>query len=102
MPHLSVGRPLLERHTQLLESFARLLHIVDSDRDVPKSFPGLGVATGVTLEVGVIFSAVVVRELQNTCDVNCQDRCLVEKKDAAPSREKRLFSFSSAVKFPSP
>ena len=53
VPHLSIARPLLELHTQLIEALARLLNVVDGDRDVSKPTPRVGVPVGVPLEVGV-------------------------------------------------
>ena len=68
MPHLSIARPLLELNTQLIEALARLLNVVDGDRDVSEPTPRIGVPIGISLEVGVRFGAVVVGELEGACE----------------------------------
>ena len=65
MPHLPVLRPLLKVDAQLLEARARLLDVVDRDREVAEAAARLGVAVRVALEVGVGLGAVVVGELED-------------------------------------
>ena len=67
MPHLPIAWPLLELHTEPIEALARLLDVVDGDRDVSESTTRFGVSISVSLEVGVRFGAVVVGKLEDAC-----------------------------------
>lgn len=77
MPHLSIARPLLELHTQLIEALTRLLNVVDGDRDVPEPAARIGVPISVSLEVRVGFGAVVVGELEDACETGVSGGDLV-------------------------
>jgi len=62
MLHFSIAWPLPELHAELIEALARLLNVVDGDRDVSEPTAGIGVSISVPLEVGVRFGPVVVGE----------------------------------------
>ena len=55
--HLAVSGPLLEVHTELLETGASLLDVRDGNSNVAEAASGLGVAGGVALELGVALGA---------------------------------------------
>jgi len=63
--HLSIVGLLLERNTQLFQSVAGRGDIIDGDGDVAVSPAWVTVTVGV-LEAWVVFSSVVVRQLENT------------------------------------
>lgn len=67
MPHLSIAGPLLELHTKLVETLARLLNVVNGDRDMSEPAARISVSISIPLEVGVRFGAVVVGELEYAC-----------------------------------
>jgi len=67
MLHFSIAWPLPKLHAELIEALARLLNVVDGDRDVSEPTAGIGVSISVALEVGVRFGAVVVGELEDAC-----------------------------------
>jgi len=53
MLQLSILRPLLELYTQLVEALARLLNVVDGDRDMSEPTARVGVPIRVSLEIGI-------------------------------------------------
>lgn len=65
MPHPPVRQLLLERHPEFLEPIARGLHVGNRDGNVSKP-AGILVAVVVSDEVGVVLSAVVMRQLDDT------------------------------------
>lgn len=65
MFHSAVRQLLLERNSEPLESFASLIDVINSDRDVTKAPSRFRVPTSISLEVGIGFRSVVVRELQD-------------------------------------
>lgn len=67
MPHLAIGRLLLEVDPEVLEAFASGLDVIHCDGDVAEAAAGIAVAGGVTSEVGVGFGAMVVCQLEYTC-----------------------------------
>jgi len=107
MLHFSIAWPLPKLHAELIEALARLLNVVDGDRDVSEPTAGIGVSISVALEVGVRFGAVVVGELEDACfDFRFSVRGWFKvsvtfrhgrKGMNQPSRAKREASFSSLV-----
>jgi len=66
MPHLPFTGPLLELHAELIEALARLLNVIDGDRDVSEPTARFGVSISIPLEARVRFGAVVVGELEDS------------------------------------
>lgn len=68
MAHTSLGQFLLERIAGVLKALAGGFNVVYGDREVTKAAVGLGVAINHAV-VGIILSAVVVSELQDSVTV---------------------------------
>jgi len=63
--HLAIVGLLLERNTELFQSVTGLVDIVDGDGDMAES-PAWVAVTVRVLEARVVFSSMVVRQLENT------------------------------------
>lgn len=65
VPHFTIGWSFLELDTKFVESLTSLLDIVDANGDMTESSTRIRVSIGVSLEIGVRFSPVVVCELEH-------------------------------------
>ena len=104
MSHFTIGWSFLELDTKFVESFTSLLDIVDANGDMTESSTWIRVSIGVSLEVGVRFSTVVVCELEyaffffvfRLFEEGDKKRKNKKKKNR-PSRENLEAVFSSGV-----
>jgi hypothetical protein len=67
VPHLPVGKTFLERDVESLKPLAGLANVVNCNGDMSESSTRLRVSAGVSLEIGVVLSAVIVSKLQDAC-----------------------------------
>lgn len=65
MPHFTIGETLLERNAQAFKARTCLFDVLHGNCDVAEPSAGVSVAAGVTLEVRVGFSAMVVSKLKD-------------------------------------
>lgn len=61
MSHLAVLRPLLEFYSELFEACTGLLHIVNRNSDMSKTFARFFITTCVTFELIIVLGAMVMR-----------------------------------------
>ena len=63
--HRSIRQPLLEVDAEFFEARTGFFNVLNCNGDMSEPASGIGISVGVTLEAGVGFRSVVVRQFQN-------------------------------------